>query len=153
MGNIEKALGNTTYKNEYQKAIANIFYTCRWMEYYYQQHLGLFGITWQQFYALRILKILHPLPANLNLLKEKMIDKNSDVSRIVERLRKMSMVERKLNKKDRRHVDITITKKGMELLDKIKKRDHEIESVLHNLPEKEVKQLNKLLDKIFEGKV
>lgn len=112
MGNIEKALGNTTYKNEYQKAIANIFYTCRWMEYYYQQHLGLFGITWQQFYALRILKILHPLPANLNLLKEKMIDKNSDVSRIVERLRKMSMVERKLNKKDRRHVDITITKRN-----------------------------------------
>lgn len=153
MANIERALGNTTYKNEYQKAIASIFFTCRWMEYYYQQHLGHFGITWQQFYALRILKILHPEPANLNLLKEKMIDKNSDVSRIVERLRKMSLLERKLNRKDRRHVDITITKKGMILLDKIKKRDSEIESVLHNLPEKEVRQLNKLLDKIFEGKV
>lgn len=153
MTNIEKALGNTTYKNEYQKAIASIFFTCRWMEYYYQQHLGHFGITWQQFYALRILKIQRPEPANLNLLKEKMIDKNSDVSRIVERLRKMNLVERKLNKKDRRHVDITITKKGIDLLDKIKKRDDEIESVLHNLPEKEVKQLNKLLDRIFEGKI
>ena len=136
MANIEKALGNTTYKNEYQKAIASIFFTCRWMEYYYQQHLGHFGITWQQFYALRILKIQRPEPANLNLLKEKMIDKNSDVSRIVERLRKMGLVERKLNRKDRRHVDITITKKGIDLLDKIKKRDSEIESVLHNLSEK-----------------
>lgn len=153
MGNIEKALGNTTYKNEYQKSIASIFFTCRWMEYYYQQHLGHYGITWQQFYALRILKVLQPEPANLNLLKEKMIDKNSDVSRIVERLRKMNLVERKPNKNDRRHVDITITKKGAELLDKIKKRDRQIESVLHNLNEKEVKQLNKLLDKIFDGKL
>ncbi len=153
MANIEKALGNTTYRNEYQKAIASIFFTCRWMEYYYQQHLGHFGITWQQFYALRILKIRHPQPANLNLLKEKMIDKNSDVSRIVERLRKMNLVERRLNKDDRRHVDITITRKGMELLEKIKKRDHEIESVLFNLTEKEVKQLNRLLDKIFDGKL
>ncbi len=153
MGNIEKALGNTSYKNEYQKAIAGIFFTCRWMEYYYQQHLGSFGITWQQFYALRILKIQHPGAANMNLLKEKMIDKNSDVSRIVERLRKMNLVDRKLNKKDRRHVDITITKKGIELLDRIKKRDKEIEGVLHNLSEKEVKQLNKLLDQIFDGKV
>ena len=153
MGNIEKALGNTTYKNDYQKAIAGIFYTCRWMEYFYQQHLNGFGITWQQFYALRILKIQHPGSANLTLLKEKMIDKNSDVSRIVERLRKMNLVDRRLNKKDRRHVDITITRKGIELLNRIKKRDREIESVLHNLSEKEVRQLNKLLDQVFEGKV
>lgn len=153
MSNISRALGGTTYKNEYQKAIAGIFFTCRWMEYYYQQHLGHYGITWQQFYALRILKVLHPQCANMSLLKEKMIDKNSDVSRIVERLRKLGLVERKANRKDRRHVDITITKKGMDLLDKIKRRDSEIESVLYNLPQKEVRQLNRLLDKIFDGKV
>ncbi len=150
MNPIQKALADSNFKSEYQKAIAGILFTSRWLENFYQKQMTEYGITWQQFYLLRILKTQHPEKCNLNFIKEKMIDKSSDVSRIAERLRVMGLIVRDANKKDRRHVEVSITKKGRDLLDRIKKRDHEIEGVLYNLSPKEIKVMNELLQKIFE---
>ena len=77
-----------------------------------------------------------------------MLDKMSDVSRIIERLRINEYVERVLCPNDRRAVDISITKKGLDLLKKIDKEEDNLELVLGNLSEAEAKKLSDLLDKI-----
>ncbi len=104
----------------------------------------------QQFNILRILRGQHPKSASINTLKERMLDKMSDVSRLVERLRKADLVERKSCEADRRAVDVKITQKGLELLKEIDDKLHILEATLKDtLSDKEVSQLNKLLDKVL----
>lgn len=81
-------------------------------------------------------------------VKERMLDKNSDVSRIVERLRIKKLLVRKIAKDDRRHQNISITDKGLALLAEIDKQEQQLESVLNYISEEEAEQLNNFLDKI-----
>jgi DNA-binding MarR family transcriptional regulator len=107
-----------------------------------------FGLTVQQFNILRILRGQHPKPATVKLLKERMLDKMSDASRLVEKLRSKGFVDRKLCDKDRRNVDVIITKEGLELLKKIDEKEKDAEDLLKNLKNEELDILNDLLDKI-----
>src|SRR5690606_22682725 len=103
-------------------------------------------ITLQQFNILRILRGQHPQPATVNLLKERMLDKMSDASRIVERLVKKKLAVREVNRKDRRAVDIYITEKGLELLKKLDEKDLGTDVLRKNLSHEETDMLNRLLD-------
>ncbi len=105
----------------------------------------------QQYNILRILRGQHPKAATINLLKERMLDKMSDVSRLVERLRKADLVERKNCELDRRAVDVKITPKGLQLLKTIDEEIVELDSCMKSLSEKEIIQLNKLLDKMLDN--
>ena len=104
----------------------------------------------QQYNILRILRGQHPKAANINTLKERMLDKMSDVSRLVERLRKAGLVERRSSEIDRRSVDVQITAKGLALLEEVDVDLPKLEDSLNlSLTEEEAIQLNTLLDKIL----
>ena len=136
------------FKSEYSKAVVNIIYTNSWLN---QQHLKLFkdnGLTTPQFNILRILRGQHPKPATVNLLIERMLDKSSNASRIVDRLEQKGLVIRKQCSKDRRAVDVLISDEGLDLLKKLDSKMHKWEDASNKLSEQEAATLNSLLDKI-----
>ena len=145
---LEEEISQKHFRNEYHKAAVNVVYTFNWLN---NQNVGFFkplGITPQQFNILRILRGQHPKPATIKLIKERMLDKMSDASRIVEKLRIKGLVERNICSHDRRNVDVCITQNGLNLLAKIDALDNEIDGRLSSLNEEEIKQLNDLLDKL-----
>ena len=146
---IEKEITQRDFKNEYQKAAVNVLFTGNWLENKYKHFFKekQFKVTLQQYNVLKILKNQYPNSASINLIKKSMLDKMSDVSRIVERLRKNGLVKRELCPDDRRSVDVTITEIGLELINDIDRQNDELDQVLGNLSEDEVKLLNSLLDK------
>jgi len=144
---LEKEI-QTKFENDYHKIVVNIIYTYGWMSNIIRKRIGKDEITIQQFNILRILRGQYPGAATINLLKERMLDKMSDASRIVERLVQKDLVTRTVNLKDRRAVDIVISDKGLELLKKLDPIINPIDVLKTNLTEAEAKQLNALLDKI-----
>ena len=144
---LEKEI-QTKFENDYHKIVVNTIYTYGWISDLLRQRLGKYQITIQQFNILRILRGQYPGPATINLLKERMLDKMSDASRIVERLVQKGLVTRCINQKDRRAVDIVINEKGLELLKKLDPVITPIDILKTNLTEAEAKQLNVLLDKL-----
>jgi DNA-binding MarR family transcriptional regulator len=150
MSNIEKLIAQKAFSSEYTKGIVSLIFVGNWIVSRHQQFFKKFDITMQQFNILRILRGQHPKAANINMLKERMLDKMSDVSRLVERLRKAELVERKSCEMDRRAVDVKITPKGLQLLKVIDEELEQLEDCIkQSLTTKEVAQLNKLLDKML----
>ena len=147
---LEKEIFSSMFINSYQKASVNIVYTYNWLNNFIKSELDKYEVTNQQFNVLRILRGQYPNPATINILKERMLDKMSDASRIVDRLVQKELVTRTTNKKDRRAVDIIINKKGLDILDRIQMETIMIENLKNNLSEEEAKQLSNLLDK-FRG--
>jgi DNA-binding MarR family transcriptional regulator len=145
---LEKEIVQKKFLNEYHKAIVNIVYTYNWMIEKQTKQLKPYGISLQQYNILRILRGQYPNPANLKLIKDRMLDKMSDVSRLVEKLRVKDLASRFTCPKDRRHVDVLITSKGLELLAELDKFEKEMEDFMSNLDEKEIEQLNLYLDKL-----
>ena len=97
---------------------------------------------------LRILRGQYPKPATVNLIKERMIDKMSDASRIVDRLVQKQLVTRCTNDKDRRAVDIRISEQGLDILSKIDKEYRTKDMLQNNLTDEEAGELSALLDKL-----
>lgn len=141
---------SSKFESSYQKAAINIIYTYGWLTTNLRSRLNKYDITLQQFNILRILRGQYPNPATVNLLKERMLDKMSDASRIVDRLVQKELVNRRTNPQDRRAVDITISDKGLELLAKLDTQMSIIDLVNDHLTEEEAVQLSDLLDK-FRG--
>jgi DNA-binding MarR family transcriptional regulator len=144
---LEKEI-QTKFENDYHKIVVNTIYTYSWLSDLLKKRLEKHQITLQQFNILRILRGQYPNPATINLLKERMLDKMSDASRIVERLVQKGLVTRCVNQKDRRAVDIVINDKGLEILKKLDPVITPIDILKSNLNEAEAKQLNLLLDKL-----
>ncbi len=138
------------FRNEYHKALVNLYYTNNVIGEQFFKMLNEYGLAAPQFNVLRILRGQYPNAASIGLIKERMLDKNSDVSRIVDRLFKKKLVERKEGKSDRRQKDVLITKMGLELLEKMAVCENQEDAILSNLNKKEVNLLNELLDKIRE---
>lgn len=136
------------FKSDYAKAIVNLIYTYNWLEGSSKAFFKEFDITSQQFNILRILQGQSPNPATINLLRERMLDKMCDASRLVERLRLKDLLERSQASSDKRAVDILITKKGSDLLAAIELKLPAFDKKLTTLNETEIKDLNNLLDKL-----
>lgn len=147
---ISEAIVQSKFRNEYHKATVALTYASNQIGALHQDFFKDFEITMQQFNVLRILRGQHPKVCNLILIKERMMDKMSDVSRIVERLRVAGYVERTLSKTNRREVDIKISKSGLKLLEKIDEQIDSLEAPMHALSVKEAKELTKLLEKIIQ---
>jgi DNA-binding MarR family transcriptional regulator len=145
---IEKEIHNAKFLNNYQKVSVNIVYTYNWLNALLKSELDKHQITNQQFNILRILKGQYPNPATINILKERMLDKMSDASRIVDRLVNKDLVTRCVNETDRRAVDILISEKGLNLLKNIYLEDLMINSLNNNITESEAETLSTLLDKL-----
>jgi len=145
---IGKEIKQNKFKNEHQKMLINILFTSGWLSAKHASSLKPYGISTQQFNILRILRGQHPKPASINLLIDRMLDKNSNASRLVEKLRIKKLVERTICPEDRRAVNVIITNQGLALLDELDKQEGLFLKDLKNLTEKEAKQLNDLLDKL-----
>lgn len=145
---LEKEIHQTRFKNDYHKMVVNIIYSYGWVTSLVKERLGKKQVTLQQYNILRILRGQHPKPATINLLKERMLDKMSDASRIVERLVQKKLVTRTINKHDRRAVDILITEKGLEILKELDPVITPEDVLKKNITTEEAYQLNELLDKL-----
>ena len=144
---IDKDINQRKFRNDFQRAGINLIYTFNWINEQMKQLFDQYEITPQQFNILRILRGAGE-PLSTLQIRQRMLDKMSDTSRIVDRLIKKSLVKKLTCKADRRLVDVTITEKGLKLLEKMDRHDTDMDGVFKNLSEAEAKTLNKLLDKI-----
>ncbi|WP_367615722.1 MarR family winged helix-turn-helix transcriptional regulator [Pontibacter liquoris] len=145
---IEEEIKQSAFQSEYQKAYINLVYTSGWLG---QEQAALFkpyGLTLPQFNILRILRGQYPKPATVSLLIERMLDKTSNASRIVDKLEAKGLVTRKQCPEDRRTVDVLITDKGLALLEQMNGLEGGTRTGIRNLTEQEAQELNRLLDKI-----
>lgn len=145
---IEKDIQQSKFRNVYQKAAINLIYTVGWMRDKTKELFEAEDITPQQFNILRILRGSFPEPLSTLQIRERMLEKMSDTSRIVDRLITKGLVKKLVCKNDRRLVDVVITDKGKKLLERLDARQNEIDGVLGNLSEKDANILSDLLDKI-----
>ena len=146
---IEKDIQQTNFRNEFQKMSINIIYTANWLNEKMGQILATEDITQQQYNSLRILRGSE-CPLSTLKIRERMLDKMSDTSRIVDRLIVKGLVEKTACIKDKRLVDITISKKGLQLLEKLDSLNEHIDAILKGVTEKEAQAMNQILDKIIE---
>ena len=128
------------------EAMLNLLYSSNWVLSSLNKHFKPYGITQQQYNALRILRGQYPKPANVRLVRERLLVKLSDTSRLVDRLVKNEWVTRKINKSDGRAVDIIITEQGLALLKTIDEAEPLMLKIMQNLSEAELHQLSKLLE-------
>ena len=145
---IDEEIKSDNFEDNYHKAVINVAYTSGWLNNILRCRFEKYNLTQQQFNVLRILRGQYPNPATINLLKERMIDKMSDASRIVDRLVQKTLVSRCTNTKDRRSVDIRISEQGMEILSKIDQEFKTKDLLKNNLSPDEAGQLSDLLDKL-----
>ena len=145
---LEEEISQKAFRNNKHKAIVNIIFSYNWLLTNHFKLLKPYDLTIQQFNILRILRGQYPNPATVKLLKERMLDKMSDASRLVEKLRSKGLVDRKVSDKSRRNVDVLITQKGLDLLAEIDKKNSEFDQLIENLDTRETQQLNNLLDKL-----
>lgn len=145
---IEDEIKQSTFKSEYQKAYINLIYTSNFLQQAQAALFKPFGITLPQYNILRILRGQHPKPATVNLLIDRMLDKTSNASRIVDKLETKALVTRKQCPDDRRTVDVLITRKGLDLLEEMDKVEGGHFTGIVNLSESDAKELNRILDLI-----
>ena len=144
---IEKDINQKNFRNEHRKSIVNLIYTFNWITEQSKVILERGDVTAQQFNILRILRGAGA-PLSTLQIRQRMLDKMSDTSRIVDRLIVKGLVKKTICKADNRLVDVNITDKGRKLLAKLDKYEEEMDAIVGNLTEAEAKNLNKLLDKI-----
>lgn len=145
---IEEEIKQSRFKGANEKAIINILYTSNWLNRQLHRFYGLYDISSQQFNVLRILRGLNDKPASISLLNERMLDKMSNVSRLVDKLIVKGFVSRQVCEADRRQVDVVITAKGLTVVNEIStKLDNEIQNLVH-LNDDDAETLSNLLDRL-----
>lgn len=136
------------FRNDRHRTVANILYTYNNVVLRLQKMLNGYNLTLQQYNILRILGRQYPEPACNCTIREQMFDSRSDITRIVDRLIKEGLVVRAPCGNDRRRVNITITEKGIDLLDRMEVISHQMDGVVGSLSDNELTELNRLLDKV-----
>jgi DNA-binding MarR family transcriptional regulator len=147
---IENDINQSKFKSDYQKGIINLIYTYNWIREKLQGIFDKEDLTPQQFNILRILRGSQ-VPLSTLKIRERMLDRMSDTSRIVDRLLLKGLVKKVINKKDKRLVDVTISPKGKKVLENMDDFEKDIESLAKGLSVTEMKTLNMLLDKIRQS--
>lgn len=145
---LEDAIQQKAFKDPYNKAVVNILFTHSYLVTRQNRLFKPHEISPEQYNVLRILRGQHPKPTTVSSIQDRMLNKMSNASRLVEKLKQKGLVERKECPSDRRQVDVNITSSGLELLrlleDEINQFNHEV----IGLDQEEVEQLNLLLDKL-----
>ena len=148
---MEQDIRQDKFENEYHKAAVNVLYTSSWLYNAHSSRLKSYGITPEQFNVLRILRGSHPKAMMLAEITCRMIDKSSNATRLVEKLRLKSLVRREICENNRRQVDIMITLKGLELLGRVDQNQESWKSTFKTISKAEAQELNRLLDKLRAG--
>lgn len=145
---LEDDIKQNKFGSEYEKAAVNVLFTGSWLYNVNATRLKRHGITPEQFNVLRILRGSHPETMMLADITCRMIDRNSNATRLVEKLRQKGLVTREVCEDNRRQVDIGITDKGLNLLKKVDQDAESWLALLKNITQAEAKELNRVLDKL-----
>lgn len=145
---LEDEIKQKNFNSVYHKASINILFTASWLSTQTARILKPYSITPQQYNVLRILRGQNPNPASVGLIQERMLDKSSNASRLVDKLLEKKLIERKTCPEDRRQVDIRITQKGLDTLTELDGLIQNMEKNFMKLNEKEAADLSDLLDKL-----
>ncbi|NJO01954.1 MAG: MarR family transcriptional regulator [Bacteroidia bacterium] len=147
---LEEEIHQKKFKNEYEKALINILFTGNWLNSINTRFLKKYNLSVPQYNVLRILRGQHPKPIALHNIQARMLDRMSNASRLVDKLknREPALVERKESQDDRRRVDIWVTPQGLEMLDIIDQEFGELYQYLDRISEEEARELNRILDKL-----
>ncbi len=148
MMGLEKDINQYKFRNQQQKAIINLLYTHNWVMERIKKFVAEENITPQQYNMLRILRGSYPTPLSTLQIRDRMLDKMSDTSRIVDRLILKNLVKKTVSSADKRLVDVVITEQGQAVLQRLDEKNIEMDNVINHLDENEMTQLNVLLDKI-----
>ena len=149
---IEKEIHQGKFSSNGQKAMLNIMFTYGWLTEKIKNILAPEDITPQQYNILRILRGSSPQPLSTLQIRERMLDRMSDTSRIVDRLIVKQLAKKVTSSKDRRLVDVTITEKGQAVLKKLDLQIKQIDEILANISDKEAETISNLLDKLRDGR-
>ena len=144
---IEQDIQQTSFRNEFQKMGINLLFTANWLNEQIGKILSEEGVTQQQYNILRILRG-SATPLSTLKIRERMLDKMSDTSRIVDRLIAKELVVKNTCEKDKRLVDITLCPKGLDLVDQLDQFNDRIDALLKGINATEAATLNQILDKI-----
>ncbi|EJF52917.1 transcriptional regulator [Saprospira grandis DSM 2844] len=137
------------FKSMYHKVGVNILFTASWLSKLQTDVLKPYDLSVQQFNILRILRGMRGKPATVKLLTERMIDKTSNASRLVEKLQRKGLVLRKSCKQDRRRVDIYIEEEGLKVLAEASAQlEVQMADCMSHLEQEEAGQLSNLLDQL-----
>ncbi len=147
---LEQDIQQQRFRNEYQKAAINIIFSSNWLNEKVKALLEPEDITQQQYNILRILKGSDQ-PLSTLQIRSRMLDRMSDTSRIVQRLLKKGLVEKRTCPSDKRLVDVIISPKGIDLLEKLEQKNTALDRILQSLTESEAQTLSHLLDKMRES--
>ena len=147
---IDKDIKQSNFKSEHQRAIVNLIFTYNWTTAQLKKLFDKEGLTMQQFNILRIVRGSDK-PLSTLQIRERMLDKMSDSSRIVDRLVITGLLKKITSKLDKRLVEVSITEKGKKKLQKTDLQEDELQQIVKALSTSEAKTLNKLLDKIRQS--
>ena len=135
------------FRNNYQMALVNLIYTHNWVTDQLRQHLKPYGVTMKQYNVLRILKGADD-PITTSTIRERLLDKMSDASRMVDRMHQRGLVVRNICPSDKRLVDVSLSTKGIELLESLAHIEQKMDAIFEELSQEEAEVLSKLLDKL-----
>lgn len=135
------------FRNSHQMAMVNLIYTHNWVTDQLRQHLKPYGVTMKQYNVLRILKGAEE-PITTSTIRERLLDKMSDASRMVERMHQRGLVVRNTCPTDKRLVDVSLSAKGIDLLENIAHIEQKMDAIFKELSKEEAEVLSKLLDKL-----
>lgn len=146
--NLENALLTNKFSSEAQKATLNILYTAWWLKSITSKELKDFDLTHEQYNVLRILKGKYPEQLCVKDIGRRMIEKSSNVPRIIDRLEIKKLVKRTVSESDKRETLISITKSGLSILESSTSKLNKVHSSIQTITQKEAEQLNILLEKL-----
>lgn len=147
---LEEEIKQKKFSGPQQKAILNILFTAGWLQAKNNQFLKQYGITAAQFNILRILKGQHPDSLSVGEIKSRMLDRNSDMPRLLNRLLIKGLIDKRTCPKDKRASDVFISQAGIELLERINRQQDVLDNMIQ-LTDSEAQQLSDLLDKARNG--
>ena len=136
------------FVNDRQKVLVNLYYTNNWLHHRYNYVLKAYNLTAQQFNVVKILNEVYPKSITVSTIKKQMLDKSSDVTRLIDRLLEKNLLVRRPDTKNRRKINIKLNIIGHSLVMKMEKDLRNFENLVENLYYKEIKHLNLLLNKI-----
>lgn len=145
---IEEIIKSTVAMDDAKKVILNLIYTQSVIADKFNELLKPYDLSSEQYNVLRILRGQKGCPANMCLIQERMIAKNSNTTRLIDKLLLKVLVTRKVCPNNRRKIEVLITKKGLELLEELDPKVSENEKIFsNNLSTEEIELLNNLLEK------
>lgn len=148
---LKKLLKVKSFRNKWEKLLFNFQLANANLNQHVRDCFRDSMVTYQQYLVLKIIAQAEDDAVNNSYIKDRVVDKDSDISRLITRLQDLNLVRKSINASDKRHSEIRLTEEGLKVYQEIEDRVHTIDEVFFNLSSKEVKVLNGLLDKIRES--